>query len=144
MEKSSIGGQKMISSKDIGILVLGHGSKLSYNKELIESMASMIRNVHPGPVRTAYLNMNEPDIKAGLKSFAGTKVKKIVALPLFLASGVHVCKDIPGELGMNGTNKAIYKQDDQEVDIFLAEPLGAEECIANLAYQRFMACCEGT
>ncbi|MCK9442010.1 MAG: sirohydrochlorin nickelochelatase [Methanothrix sp.] len=130
------------SMKDTGILVLGHGSRLQYNKELIESMASMIRDVHPGPVRTAYLNMNEPDIKAGLQSFSGTKIKKIVALPVFLASGVHVSKDIPRELGMNGTKKAVLSQDGEKIDILLAEPLGADECIANLAYRRFIACCE--
>ncbi len=132
------------SRNDIGILVLGHGSRLPYNKELIESMASMIRNVHPGPVRTAYLNMNEPNIRAGLKSFSDTRIKKIVALPIFLASGVHVSEDIPSELGMNGEGKAILRQDDEDIEILLAEPLGADECIANLAYRRFMACCGHT
>ncbi len=124
--------------------MLGHGSRLPYNRELIESMASMIRNVHSGPVRTAYLNMNEPDIRQGLKSFSGTRLKKIVALPIFLTSGVHVSKDIPRELGMNGEGKAVLKQDDEDIEILLAEPLGADECIANLAYRRFMACCGNT
>lgn len=64
----SISGFVADSLKDIGILVLGQGSRLPYNRELIESTASMIRNVHPGPVRTAYLNMNEPDIHAGLQA----------------------------------------------------------------------------
>jgi sirohydrochlorin cobalto/nickelchelatase len=127
---------------DTGILVLGHGSRLQYNRELIESVASMIREVHPGPVRTAYLNMNDPCISAGLGSFSGTGVKKIVALPVFLASGVHVSKDIPGELGMNGSGKAALRQDGKDIEILLAEPLGADRCIANLAYRRFMACCE--
>ena len=128
--------------EDTGILVLGHGSRLPYNKELIESIASMIRNVHPGPVRTAYLNMNEPDIHAGLQSFADTKIKKIVAVPVFLASGVHVSKDIPRELGMNGAGKATLRQNGVDIDIFLAEPLGANECIANLAYSRFIDSCK--
>jgi sirohydrochlorin cobaltochelatase len=145
IEGNNMAGDYMVDSRnDIGILVLGHGSRLPYNKELIESIASMIGNVHPGPVRTAYLNMNEPDIHAGLKSFAGAKIKKIVALPVFLASGVHVSKDIPRELGMNGTGSAILKQDGEDIEILLAEPLGADECIANLAYRRFMACCGHT
>jgi len=142
-ERNDIAGDSMVDSRnDVGILVLGHGSRLPYNKELIESMASMIGNVHPGPVRTAYLNMNEPDIHAGLRSFSGTKIKKIVALPVFLASGVHVSKDIPRELGLNGSGSAILKQDGEDIEILLAEPLGTDECIANLAYRRFMTCCE--
>jgi hypothetical protein len=54
------------------------------------------------------------ELHAGLRSFSGTKIKKIVALPVFLASGAHVSKDI---------------------EILLAEPLGTDECIANLAYR---------
>nr|HRD17388.1 CbiX/SirB N-terminal domain-containing protein [Methanothrix soehngenii] len=66
--------------KDVGILVLGHGSSLPFNKELVESLAQMIgKNNSSGPVRTAYLNMNQPDIPTGLKSFQGTGVKKIIA-----------------------------------------------------------------
>jgi sirohydrochlorin cobaltochelatase len=42
--------------KDVGILVLGHGSSLPFNKELVESLAQMIgKNNSSGPVRTAYL-----------------------------------------------------------------------------------------
>ncbi len=67
-----------------------------------------------------------------------------MALPIFLASGIHVSKDIPRELGMNEAGKAILKQDDEDIEILLANPLGADECIANLAYRRFMACCEHT
>ncbi len=126
--------------KDIGILILGHGSTLPYNRDLIESMAGMISKAHPGPVRTAYLNMNQPDIPKGLQSFAGTRVKKIVALPLFLAHGVHTTQDIPRELGINGNGngnkKAIIKLDGMDVEVFCAEPLGADECIASLAYRR--------
>lgn len=122
--------------KDIGILILGHGSTLPYNRELIESMAGMISKAHPGPVRTAYLNMNQPDIPKGLQSFEGTMVKKIIALPLFLAHGVHTTQDIPRELGINGDGKAVIKLGGMDVEVFCAEPLGADECIANLAYRR--------
>jgi sirohydrochlorin cobalto/nickelchelatase len=122
--------------KDIGILVLGHGSTLPYNRDLVELMASMISRAHPGPVRTAYLNMNQPDIPQGLQNFAGTGVKKIIALPLFLAHGVHTTQDIPKELGINGEGKAILKLDGADVEVFCAQPLGADECIANLAYRR--------
>ncbi len=61
---------------DVGILVLGHGSSLPFNRDLVESLALLIGKKHSGPVRTAYLNMNHPDIQEGLSSFAGTDVKK--------------------------------------------------------------------
>jgi sirohydrochlorin cobaltochelatase len=131
--KSNIG----VSMKDVGILVLGHGSTLPYNKELVEEMARLIRMSHPGPVKTAYLNANQPQIPEGLQSFAGTKVSKIVALPLFLAHGVHTKEDIPRELGVDKTSRrGFINIGGQSVEVFCAEPLGMDECIATLAYKR--------
>lgn len=125
--------------EDIGLLVLGHGSTLPYNKTLVEALAGMIRNRHKGPVRTAYLNMNEPRISEGLKSFSGTGVKKILALPLFLAAGVHTTQDIPRELGIPmGERQGYLEIDGSKVQVSCAEPLGVDECIAQLAYQRAM------
>jgi sirohydrochlorin ferrochelatase len=132
-KKSNIG----VSMKDVGILVLGHGSTLPYNRELVEEMARLISLSHAGPVKTAYLNANEPHIPEGLQSFAGTKVKKIVALPLFLAHGVHTKEDIPRELGVDKTSrKGAVNIAGQSVEVFCAEPLGMDECIATLAYKR--------
>ena len=127
----------MKASKDVGILVLGHGSSLPYNRDLVESLAGMIGKIHPGPVRTAYLNMNQPSIPEGLKGFAGTGVSKIVALPLFLAHGVHTRQDIPHELGIDPTlRRGILEIGDADVEVVCAEPLGVDDCIAALACKR--------
>jgi sirohydrochlorin cobaltochelatase len=127
--------------EDIGILVLGHGSSLPFNKELVETYASLIRKIHPGPVRTAYLNMNEPCIPEGLKSFVGLKIKMIVALPIFLAHGVHTQQDIPRELGVDEqSRRSIVNIGGEEVEVICADPLGPQECIAALAYKRAEEC----
>jgi sirohydrochlorin cobaltochelatase len=123
--------------KDVGILVLGHGSSLPYNRELVEALARMISKSHPGPVKTAYLNMNDPHIPEGLESFSGLNVNRIVALPLFLAHGVHTREDIPRELGVSEqSRKGVVKLDGRDVEVICAEPLGVDECIATLAYKR--------
>jgi len=122
---------------DVGILVLGHGSTKPYNKEMVEKCAKMIGDFHDGPVRIAFLNMDEPNIAAGLESFAGTKVKTIVALPIFLAHGVHTLEDIPNELRVDpALRRGKCKLNGNEVEIRCAEPLGVDDCIAALAYRR--------
>ncbi|HPE63478.1 MAG TPA: sirohydrochlorin nickelochelatase [Methanothrix sp.] len=122
---------------DVGILVLGHGSTKPYNKEMVEKCAKMIGDLHGGPVRIAFLNMDEPNIAAGLESFSGTKVKTIVALPIFLAHGVHTMEDIPNELSVDpALRRGKCRLNGSEVEIRCAEPLGVDECIAALAYQR--------
>ena len=132
-EKSNTG----VHMNGVGILVLGHGSSMPYNRELVESLAKMISKNHPGPVRTAYLNMNEPRIPEGLRSFEGTKVNRIVALPLFLAHGVHTRQDIPRELGVDeNSRRGVVNLGDEKIEVICAEPLGIDECIATLACKR--------
>jgi len=126
-------------AKDVGILVLGHGSTKPYNKEMAENYAEMIGKNHDGPVKTAFLNMDEPNIETGLNSFIGMDVNTIVALPIFLAHGVHTMEDIPKELGVDPSlRKGTCQLNGREVEIRCAEPLGVDEAIAEIAYRRAM------
>jgi len=124
---------------DVGILILGHGSTKPYNKQMAEAYAEMISKTHDGPVRTAFLNMDEPNIEAGLASFQETDVNTIIALPIFLAHGVHTMEDIPKELGVDPElRKGNCKLNGREVEIRCSEPLGVDEAVAKLAYRRAM------
>ncbi len=119
-----------------GILLLGHGSTRPHNKELVENVAEMIANQKNVLVRIAFLNMDKPDLKEGLKSFEGTDVDRIIALPLFLAHGVHTLEDIPGELNLGNDKKAVVDIDGKSIEVLYAEPLGADPRIAEIAYSR--------
>ena len=119
-----------------GILLLGHGSTRPHNKELVENVAEMIANQKNVLVRIAFLNMDKPDLKEGLKSFEGTDVDRIIALPLFLAHGVHTLEDIPGELNLDDDKKAVVDIDGKSIEVLYAEPLGADPRIAEIAYSR--------
>jgi len=119
-----------------GILLLGHGSTRSHNRELVENVAKMIADQKNVLVRIAFLNMDKPDLKEGLKSFEGTDVDRIIALPLFLAHGVHTLEDIPGELNLDDDKKAVVDIDGKSIEVLYAEPLGADPRIAEIAYSR--------
>ena len=125
---------------NIGILVLGHGSSLPYNKEVVSAVAEMIgKSNENAVVKTAFLNVNNPTIQEGLKSFQGTGIKKIVALPCFLAHGVHTMQDIPRVLGIKeGDNRTMIQLDGDDIELVYAEPLGADPGIANIAYERIV------
>jgi sirohydrochlorin cobaltochelatase len=123
--------------EDIGILVLGHGSKLPHNKEIVEAVAENLQKKHSVRVQAAYMGMNEPKIDEGLKMLAETGVKKIVAVPIFLAHGVHTLKDIPRVLGIKeGSTRARISVNGSEIELFYADPLGADERIADIAFTR--------
>jgi sirohydrochlorin cobaltochelatase len=122
---------------DVGILVLGHGSKLPYNKEIVESVAEKLQKKHLVRVQAAYMGMNEPNIEEGLKMLAGTGVKKIVAVPIFLAHGVHTLKDIPKILGIaEGSTKTTVSINGSDIELSYAGPLGADERISDIAFSR--------
>ncbi|MCG7850186.1 MAG: sirohydrochlorin nickelochelatase, partial [ANME-2 cluster archaeon] len=86
----------------IGILALGHGSRLPHNKEVVTGVANLIAEIYENAVvRTGFMNMNGPTMDEGLKAFEGTGVSTIVAVPIFLAHGVHTTEDIPQILGIS-------------------------------------------
>jgi sirohydrochlorin ferrochelatase len=125
-------------NEKIGILALGHGSKLPYNKDVVTGVADIIakkyRNV---VVRTGFMNMNSPTMKEGLDSFKGTGVTTIVAVPIFLAHGVHTTEDIPQILGISReSRKTSINLDDRDITLVYSEPLGADELVAELAFKR--------
>jgi sirohydrochlorin cobaltochelatase len=125
---------KLDNDEKFGLLIVGHGSSLSYNKQLISDVADMLSHKMPGAVtRIGFMNINKPTIKDGLDSFKGTGVKRIVVFPLFLAKGVHTTEDVPGLIGLaEGEKRITYNG----FDIVYADPLGADELIAELSARR--------
>jgi sirohydrochlorin cobaltochelatase len=123
-------------NKDIGLLIVGHGSSLKYNKELVRSVASEFSEEFEN-VEVGFLNLQEPKIKDGIDRLLERGVSKIVVFPLFLARGVHTLKDIPRELGLNdGESKGKITVDGREVDIFYARPIENDKRLAEIALDR--------
>ncbi len=125
-------------SEKIGILALGHGSRHPHNKEVVIGVAEMIAKKYKNVVvRTGFMNMNTPTMKEGLDAFKGTGVSKIVAVPIFLAHGVHTMEDIPQILGISrDSRKTTIKLDGRDVALVYSEPLGTDELIAEVAFKR--------
>ena len=122
----------------IGILAMGHGSRLPHNKEVITKVANMIAEKYPDTVvRIGFMNMNNPTMIEGLEAFENTGVSSIISVPLFLAQGVHTTEDIPQILGISRENrKRTIKINGNDVTMVYAEPLGPDPVIADLAYTR--------
>ncbi|MCD4843601.1 MAG: sirohydrochlorin nickelochelatase [Methanosarcinales archaeon] len=131
-------------TEKIGILALGHGSKLPYNKEMLSGVADMIAEKYQDTVvRIGFMNMNDPTMDEGLKGFEGTGVSTIIAVPIFLAHGVHTTEDIPQILGISREDrKTSIDLNGTDVTLVYAEPLGAHPLIADLAYERAMQALE--
>ena len=116
------------------MLLVGHGSKLPYNQELVEKTASIIKEKNSDYiVKCGFMNLNTPSIKDSLEAFRTEPIDVLVVVPLFLAKGVHIEKDIPGEIGIpEGTKKGTFTLNGKSIPLVYADPIGSDPLLADL------------
>ncbi|OPY36748.1 MAG: Sirohydrochlorin cobaltochelatase [Methanoregula sp. PtaU1.Bin051] len=124
-----------------GMLLVGHGSTMPYNKELVEKTADMIRSQDNGfIVKSGFMNMNAPSIKEALDEFRHEPIDALVVVPLFLARGVHIEKDIPGEIGLpEGVKKGTFALNGKTIPLVYADPIGSDPLLATLMVKNAQA-----
>jgi sirohydrochlorin cobalto/nickelchelatase len=117
-----------------GMLLVGHGSKLPYNQELVEKTAALIQKNNTGfIVKCGFMNMNQPSIKESMDAFRKESIDVLVVVPLFLAKGVHIEKDIPGEIGLpEGAKKGSFVLNGRSIPLVYADPIGSDPLLADL------------
>jgi len=124
-----------------GVLVVGHGSKLEFNKDLVVSAAAkMARTGEFGPVTAAFMQINQPDIKTGIRTLVEQGVDTIYVQPCFLASGIHLTEDIPGEIGLaKGEDATTMEVGGKTVRLLYSDPIGDDDRIAQILADRVRA-----
>lgn len=116
-----------------GILVMGHGSRLNYNSDIMELNAKRLRERGYGDVRIGYNEFNEPKIEDTVKEMIDDGVDEIIALPLFISSGAHLSRDIPAKLGIpENTDSGTVEIGDRTVRIKYALPVGGDPRLSDV------------
>ena len=117
-----------------GMLLVGHGSTMPYNQELVEKTAALIQTKNSDYiVKCGFMNMNKPSIRESMEAFKKEQIDALVIVPLFLAKGVHIEKDIPGEIGLpEGTKKGSFVLNGKTIPLVYAEPIGSDPLLADL------------
>jgi len=120
-----------------GLVIVGHGSKLHYYREVMEFHRERI-------VKTGFFDEVELAFAAhGRKPTVDEVVKKmeskeIYLVPLFMAYGVHTAEELPELLGFE------FKEGAVELDIdgrkvILCEPVGKDELITHAILNRVLS-----
>ncbi|MDD1670114.1 MAG: sirohydrochlorin nickelochelatase [Methanomicrobiales archaeon] len=117
-----------------GLLLVGHGSSLPYNKQLVEDTARLVSRRDPGYlVKCAFMNMNTPTIGEALEEFKKEDVDTVIVVPLFLARGVHINRDIPEVLGLpEGSYRGSFQKNGSTIPLIYADPIGSDPLLAEL------------
>ena len=89
------------SKNDTGVLLIGHGSRLPYNKEVVRAIAAKYAETQPDyTVEVGFMELAQPDIPTAFNKLKETGVNRIIVTPVFLAHGMHTKRDIPTILGL--------------------------------------------
>jgi sirohydrochlorin cobaltochelatase len=113
----------------VAMVLVGHGSVLSYNRELIESFCKIVkdRGVYD-LVECSFLQLNEPLLGDVLMKLAGDGIDKVIVSPVFIAKGVHTNSDI--------TEIIERVRNETGMKIGYADPLGADPRIVDILLDR--------
>ena len=133
----------------VGILLIGHGSRLPYGKDVVTKLAEMYKENSEYLVEVGFMNISKPSIPSALNKLAKEGAEKIIVTPVFLAHGVHTKQDIPHILGLTDGHQHSHghdhghSHDDNEVEeiefdgeIIYTEPLGADLRLVDIIKDR--------
>ena len=135
------------SKTKIGVVLVGHGSRLPYGKDVVSQIAEMYSADEEYLVEVGFMNMSKPSIPESINKLSKEGVEKIIVTPVFLAHGVHTTEDIPKILGLKKDtheegHSHSHNHDEETVeiefdgDIIYTEPLGADKRIAAIVKDR--------
>lgn len=112
------------------ILLIGHGSRAeAANESQYRVAADLKSSGRYQVVECAFLEINQPDIPAGLSLCRAAGATKIVVVPYFLHMGTHVRKDLPRIIGA-------WWLENSEIEVVDSPPLGYSPKITELVEER--------
>ncbi|WP_456473144.1 sirohydrochlorin nickelochelatase [Methanocaldococcus sp.] len=138
------------------LVLVGHGSRLPYSKELLVKLAEKIKEKNIFPiVEIGLMEFNEPTIPQAVKKAIERGAKKIIVVPVFLAHGIHTTRDIPKMLGLIEDDNGHHEEEHhhghhhhhhhhehekleipEDVEIIYRKPIGADDRIVDIIIDR--------
>ena len=118
----------------VGLILIGHGSKLPHNRENLEKLADILRSRSKfKTVEIAFMIRDTPTIAEAIDAMAKKGVSKIVLVPAFLAPGVHTTQEIPELIGVKEKQPHLKALG---IELVYGEPIGSDERIADILEEK--------
>ncbi|KGG15121.1 MULTISPECIES: sirohydrochlorin chelatase [unclassified Prochlorococcus] len=114
---------------NVGILIIGHGSRNVYACNEFAELAQSIKSLLPSiPVEYGYLEFSRPIISDALETLRRQSVRKVIAIPAMLFAAGHAKNDIPSVLNAYAAKTGI--------EILYGRELGIDNSMISAAGQR--------
>lgn len=115
-------------NKDVDVLIIGHGSKDPNAKIAIRYVADGLKDRYNN-VNFCFLEIEEPNIKQGIKICERSNPKVLIIVFYFLHEGAHVKRDIFEDL-----NPAL--KESSLKNVFITKHIGVDEKMIELIIER--------
>ncbi len=108
------------------ILLVSHGSKAPQARQEIEALAALLKKRSgAGIVQPAFLEIESPDIPAGIEQCVHKGATEITVLLNFLNSGRHAAEDIPKIIRQ-------ARKDHHGVKFRMTKPIGQDTYLVDI------------
>lgn len=119
------------------VLIVGHGSRLMFNKMTMEAQAEVLRNMGHDNIYIGFNETSMPSIEDAMLEMASDGVDEVVALPFFIASGLHMTRDIPPKLGLpKGESEAVTEIDGKKMLVHFETPFGEDPNLTDILCEK--------
>ena len=107
------------------LMLISHGSKVGYRSDLAAMTKKRLGELGYKDVYTASVEFEEPGVEECAEKMVRDGVRHIIAVPMLIASGVHLTEDIPKALGLReGDMKGTARIWDRDIRIDITKPIG--------------------
>jgi len=129
--------KELSNGRNRRIIVIGHGSRLPYNKETIIFQTNELKKMGYGDVRYAFNEFDEPRVEDVFEEMVSQGADEIIVLPLFISLGAHLKNDIPGKIRLkDGMTEDTFVHDGRSVSVKYAAPVGNDPRLTDIIANR--------
>ncbi|RBQ22822.1 Sirohydrochlorin cobaltochelatase [Candidatus Methanobinarius endosymbioticus] len=147
--------------EDFGVLLISHGSSLPYAEKTFQTILNKYIEKTGHNTEVGYMKAAKPSIPEAIDNLLAknNNIKRILAIPVFLAPGIHTNIDIPIMLGLDQLERdprcpdGIYPEDhylkeskpvEFSGEIDLMECIGPDPSIIDIINNRISSVIEGS
>ncbi len=122
---------KLHPNNNIGVLIIGHGSRNVHASNEFAELAKSIQSLLPSvPVTYGYLEFSRPIISEALDTLRDLSVTKVIAIPAMLFAAGHAKNDIPAVLNAYSARTGL--------EIIYGRELGVDNSLISAAGERII------
>ncbi|MDR1954693.1 MAG: sirohydrochlorin cobaltochelatase, partial [Candidatus Methanoplasma sp.] len=120
-----------------GIMVVGHGSRLPFNKETVMFQANLLKEKGYENIAYAFNEFDEPRVETVFDEMVSSGTDEVIVLPLFISLGAHLKHDIPRKIRLkDGMTEDMLITGGRRVTVRYAAPVGSDPRLTDLIAQR--------